>query len=154
MSLLHEFIEEAGYLHCKISGSFDNIWNEIEFFGQLLLRSRCSGLSNILYDTRDMSGYPSATEQVIYMSGIVDQHDRHLGFAGKPLKIAYLGRKEIDQAYTPGLELAQSRGFAATGTASVEAAITWFANPAPKPGRNWQLDQPVGSRIGENQTRS
>lgn len=141
MSLLHEFIEESDYLHCKISGTYDNLWDAIEVFGKVILRSRCSGLTNILYDTRDMTNYPGATEKIIYMSGVIDQHDSYVKFGGKPLRVAYLGSEQVDRAYAPGMDLAASRAFATTSTSDPEAALAWFLDPAPKSASNWQKDE-------------
>lgn len=141
MPLLHEFIEEPEYLHCKISGTYDNIWDAIEFFGQIILHSRCSGLTNVLYDARDMMNYPGATEKVIYMSKIIDQHSTYVAFGGKPLHIAFLGSEEVKQSYTPGLDVAASREFAAFSTSNLQAALAWFLDPAPKSGSNWQKDE-------------
>lgn len=141
MSLLHEFIEEPEYLHCKIFGTYDDIRESIEFFRQIILHSRCSGLTDILCDARDMKDYPNATEKVIYMSRIIDQHETYVEFGGKPLRIAFLGSAEVNQSYTPGLDVAASREFAAFSTSSLEAAVAWLLQPAPKMGSNLQKDK-------------
>ena len=138
MPLPHEFIEESGYLHCKISGPYSGAREAIEFFGQVILRSRCSGLTNILYDTRDMTDYPGATEKIIYMSRIIDQHDNYIAFGGKPLRVAFLGNKEENPVYSPGLEVAASREFAALSTSDLKEALAWFLEPDTKANSNWK----------------
>ena len=141
MPLPHEFIEEPNYLHCKISGAYSGISKAIEFFGQIILRSRCSGLTNILYDTREMTDYPGATEKIIYMSRIIDQHDSYVAFGGKPLRVAFLGNTEEDPVYSPGLEIAASREFAAFSTSDMEAAVAWFLQPDTKANSNWKKNE-------------
>ena len=95
-------------------------------------------MTNILYDTRDMTDYPGATEKIIYMSRIIDQHDDYVAFGGKPLRVAFLGNKEENPVYSPGLEVAASRKFAAFSTSDLEAALAWFQLPDTKANSNWQ----------------
>ena len=140
MALLHEFIKEAEYLHCKISGTYDNVWESVSLFRELILQSRCSGLSKILYDSRDMINYPGATERVIYMSEIIDQHDVYLGFGGTPLYIAFLGNEDLIYSYSPGLDVAASRGFAAINTSNLQEAMTWFQDWPAESGSNGGKD--------------
>ena len=113
------------YILCEISGKFESETSTDNFF-QIIDLCRTSGRSGILMDMRKMDGIPDATERIIFMEKIINQHDIFLKFNDEPLRLALLAKKDVVGSYTPGMDVAKTRGFLATATSDENQAIAWL----------------------------
>jgi len=113
------------YILCEVSGTFDGETSTDNFF-QIIDLCRSSGRSGILMDMRKMDGIPDATERIFFMERIIKQHDIFLKFNNEPLRLALLTKTDVVGPYTPGLDLAKTRGFLATATSDEDQAIAWL----------------------------
>jgi len=122
-----EFIEEPDYLHCVITGTYD-MQQAIEVWANTIVKCRKTMQTRLLVDYRWMEGYPSGTERVIFTEESLDLHRQHLESGGEPIQVAFLGSPKVIGSFNPGLDIAKSRGFSATITASPEEAIAFLVD--------------------------
>lgn len=124
MSLQFDLAKQRDHLHCTVTGTY-NVEEAIDFFPRILVLCRSSKLHRVLFDYRNMEGYPSATERMVFSASVLERYDLHLQFSGEPIRVAFLGSSDVIGSYNPGLDLVAGRVSAAI-TSNAEAAMEWL----------------------------
>ena len=125
MAQKSQLVQYPEYLHYLISGTF-NLQDSIDHFTEVLGDARSSGITRILYDSRNMQGYPDATAKIVAFENIKFKHDSFLRFGGEPLRIAFLSKENNVREHTPGLNVLRQSALNTVLTADFNYALAWL----------------------------
>jgi len=123
-----EVTVNSDHLSCVAFGSSDDVRDAIGYFPELVGRCRGAGIYNVLVDMRNVEGFPSATGRIIFFEEIINQHDTYVDMGGVPLRMAFLWPASKLTSYSPGVEIAKLRGFAAATMTDLDEALAWLRN--------------------------
>ena len=120
-----DFLNKDGYLHCVVTGDYD-LQRMIKDFAYIIVSCRGTGQTRVLYDFRKRKGSGSAVERILYAEESFILYDKHLNSSGAALRVAYLGGADTITNYTPAIDIATQRKFAAIFTSDLEQALAYL----------------------------
>ena len=81
---------------------------------------------NTLVDMSNLETFPSTSEIIKLSEKVIDIHDLFVPFSNRAMRIAVLTTPTRTASGTPGMDLANSRGFPMLVTSELEEALAWL----------------------------
>lgn len=125
MSLKVTPYPQEGYLHAKVTGTYD-LQDAIAKFQHMIELVRETGLSCVLVDFREMAGGPNPNQSFLYAIDVRAQYKRHLESGERPLKIAYLSPANTMRNHDSGLLVAYDFNLPFEMFSDFNDALTWL----------------------------
>ncbi len=126
MSSNTEFRVEGERLIVEVSGTFDPD-EAVQRFERITAACRSQNLTQVMIDTREVVGLPSAVQAIIYFNQVAAVYRSHLRSGGSPFRVAHVTNPALVGDWNPGSDaLEVEGGFDAYVTVDIDAALAWL----------------------------
>ena len=116
---------EQGILHAVVVGSFDLTLAERQFT-ELLHKAVYSGATKVLIDGRQVTGYPSAVERILYGAFVACSTLEVLNRENAKLRFAYLIHQSVHDPQRYGETVAVNGGMDVKAFEDMDEAVEWL----------------------------
>ena len=127
MSLKYKINEYAEYLECAVSGSYHDARSFNRQLVKLISQCHVSGRLGVLFDLKQMTGFPDATDRILIFAEIIQQNQKSMR-AGKPqIRIVFLKDEMLGDRLNLSLDTDLAGKLPLATSSDPDKAIGWLA---------------------------